>query len=166
MNFYNLSYSLNVLDHGIYRWEMIIVAYPRVVRREWFLTNVTSRRATVRLCSFDNVFMSMLVDTIFFTRCAKSWNCSTNHAIQSYTSSRRNRYDDNRRCLRETVSRDHARKTFLDSLWIRFSSLFSPWSNEYLHSPRPPTDFRSFSWLVFPKTWKLWRRRFEQSQTD
>ena len=49
MNFYNLNYSLNALDRGIYRLSN---NDPRVVRHERFLANVTTRRATVHLPLF------------------------------------------------------------------------------------------------------------------
>ena len=45
-NFYNLSYNLNALDRGIYRWDD---NDSRIVRCERFLAGVTTRRATVCL---------------------------------------------------------------------------------------------------------------------
>ena len=58
--------------------EMTIIANPHV-RRERFLADVTTRRATVCHCCLDNVSMGTLVDMIFFTRCAKSLSCRVNH---------------------------------------------------------------------------------------
>jgi len=55
------------------RWTAIstseMITDSRIVRRERFLADMTTRRATVCLhCCLDNVCMDTLADTIFFMR--------------------------------------------------------------------------------------------------
>jgi len=62
--------------------EMTMIVDPRIVRHERFIADDASRYG-MPLIALDNVSMSMLADMRFFTRCAKSLSCRTNHAIQS-----------------------------------------------------------------------------------
>jgi len=65
MNLYNLDYSLNVSTG-----EMSMIVYLGVVRRERFLADVTTRRATVCLpLFFDNVSMHVSGYDIFHVMC-------------------------------------------------------------------------------------------------
>ena len=53
--------------------EKTMIADSRIVRRERFLANVTTRRAIIRLpLLFRQYFLGTLANTVVFTRCAKS----------------------------------------------------------------------------------------------